>query len=63
MNKWRSFKLWLAFKLLGEPEEVSREVEYVYAEIWPKHTICEKENKALLKEAFLRWTIQAKRIK
>lgn len=63
MSNWRKFKLWLAWKLLGEPEEVNREVEYVYSEIYPKHDSFEKQTKNLLKEAFLRWVVQAKRIK
>jgi len=44
----------MAWKCLGEPEEVDREVEYVYAELWPKHEAYEAKTKLLLKEAFLR---------
>lgn len=50
----RRLKVWLAWKLLGEPEEVNREVEYTWAEIWPKHEEYEAKNKLVLKEAFLR---------
>jgi hypothetical protein len=57
MNKWRRFKLWLAWKCLGEPEEINREVEYVYAEIYPKHDAYEAKTKAILREAFLRISI------
>ena len=48
----RRFKTWLAWRLLGEPEEVSREVEYVYAEIWPKHDVYEAKTKLVLREVF-----------
>jgi hypothetical protein len=50
----RRFKVWLACKLLGRPESVEREVEYAYANIWPKHEAYEKQNKIVLREVFLR---------
>jgi len=56
MSRWRRFKVWLAGRLLGEPEEVSQEVEQVYAGLWPKHEFYEAQTKALLKETLLRFT-------
>ena len=58
---WRRFKAWLAWKCLGEPEEVAREVEYVYAELWPKHDAYEDKTKLLLKETFLRFMAKEQR--
>lgn len=50
----KKFRLWVLDKLLGESEEINREVEYTYADIWPKHECYEKRNKMVIKEAIIR---------
>jgi hypothetical protein len=54
MNLKRRLKLWLLNWLLGESEEINREVEYTYAEIWPKHEGYETKTKQILKEIIIR---------
>jgi len=47
-------RLWLLDRLLGEPKEISREVEHTYLGIWPKHDNHDEQNKQVIREAIIR---------